>query len=242
MAEAIYAGDAGIFKTCPKCGETKSSTDFHKDKGRADGLAYHCKVCARLRASNWYADNPEKGKANAARRREDRPDDIRSYLAKWYVENQDWVSAYRSSIDPAVSSARAKAWAKANPDKVRERSARRREDPKFRLENSFRIAVSSCIRRGSKKSPTFAILGYTPDELRSHLEILFTDGMSWRNYGRGGWHVDHVFPLASFAFKTPDCPDFKKAFALSNLQPLWEPDNCSKRDRLDHPSQAVLFT
>lgn len=244
MADVIPAGDAGVFKTCTKCGETKSLGEFSRDKNRRDGLFPHCKVCARARSSRWYAENTARGRENAKRTRTKNPGKAKLYLTTWYLENKEIVSLRRAAAyaaKPEAERDRSKKWAKGNPDRVRERSAKRRKDPKFRLENAFRIAVSGCIRRGTKKSSTFDILGYSPDDLRSHLEAKFTDGMTWDNYGRDGWHVDHVLPLASFSFETPDCADFKKAFALSNLQPLWQSDNCSKRDRLDHPSQAAML-
>lgn len=55
--------------------------------------------------------------------------------------------------------------------------------------------------------------------------------MSWENYGRDGWHIDHRVPLAAFKFNTPDDPDFKVAWALTNLQPMWATDNFSKGAR-----------
>jgi hypothetical protein len=74
-----------------------------------------------------------------------------------------------------------------------------------------------------------AIVGYTVDELRAHLEARFVDGMSWENMGE--WHIDHIRPLASFVFDGPDCPNVKRAWALSNLQPLWAQDNARKGAR-----------
>lgn len=46
-------------KRCSKCGEVKSTSLFHKNKGRKDGLADRCKVCARKVANDSYKANPE---------------------------------------------------------------------------------------------------------------------------------------------------------------------------------------
>lgn len=51
--------------------------------------------------------------------------------------------------------------------------------------------------------------------LKSSYEQLFTEGMSWENYGE--WHIDHIKPVASFNKDTP----MNIVNALSNLQPLW---------------------
>ncbi len=60
----------------------------------------------------------------------------------------------------------------------------------------------------------------------NHLEALFTDGMTWDNYGE--WHVDHKIPMNSFIFESVDDDGFKECWKLDNLQPLWALDNLSK--------------
>jgi len=65
-----------------------------------------------------------------------------------------------------------------------------------------------------------------------HLERQFLSGMSWGN--RSEWHIDHIRPLASFSFEAVDDPDFKAAWALTNLRPLWGADNIRKGAKLDY--------
>ena len=75
------------------------------------------------------------------------------------------------------------------------------------------------------------MLGYSPKELKEHLESQFTDGMSWDNMSE--WHIDHIRPVSSFNFTTTECEDFKKCWALENLQPLWAADNLAKNNKWD---------
>jgi len=87
-------------------------------------------------------------------------------------------------------------------------------------------------RRGlTKDNKTFSSLGYSPDDLINHLENQFQDGMSWDNYGLYGWHIDHIKPDSWFNYKSTEDKEFKKSWALSNLQPLWAKDNLSKNNR-----------
>ena len=80
---------------------------------------------------------------------------------------------------------------------------------------------------GLKRGRSWATLtGYSLADLRSHIEALFVPGMMWTNYGT--WHVDHIRPLSSFRISGPDCPQFREAWALDNLQPLWAIDNIRK--------------
>ncbi|MBZ9943477.1 hypothetical protein LB533_20535 [Mesorhizobium sp. BR1-1-13] len=136
-------------------------------------------------------------------------------------------------------------WRANNPERVKENRRRyekiKMEDPAYRLEKSISTGVRKGIISGSKAArSTFALLEYTVDELRAHLEEQFQPGMSWDNYGRNGWHVDHKIPLSAHNYQTPDDIDFKKAWALSNLQPLWEADNISKGAKLSAPFQPSL--
>lgn len=83
------------------------------------------------------------------------------------------------------------------------------------------------LLRGAKNGRSWeALVGYTVAELRAHLEAQFSFGMSWSNMGE--WHIDHRRPIASFEIAGPDCPEFRAAWALSNLQPLWASDNLRK--------------
>jgi len=53
--------------------------------------------------------------------------------------------------------------------------------------------------------------------------------MTWDNYGKEGWEVDHIKPLAKFNLETLE--DQKKAFHYTNTQPLWKSENITKRDK-----------
>lgn len=66
----------------------------------------------------------------------------------------------------------------------------------------------------------------------AHLESKFVEGMTWEN--RSEWHIDHIRPIASFNYATPDDPEFKQCWSLSNLQPLWAKENMSKGAKLDY--------
>jgi hypothetical protein len=109
--------------------------------------------------------------------------------------------------------------------------ARAERDPIFRLKMrmSSRLRISLTAKRVAGKAGRswLALVDYTLEDLRKHLERQFRKGMTWENYGRV-WHVDHVVPLKAFAITGTDCPEFRAAWALPNLQPLWAADNLRK--------------
>ncbi|MEY9198709.1 5-methylcytosine-specific restriction endonuclease McrA [Sinorhizobium fredii] len=119
---------------------------------------------------------------------------------------------------------------------MRERLA---SDPKFKLNLSFSSAIRKSLLSGKGGRKWVSLVDYTIDELRAHLERQFLPGMSWENYGE--WHIDHIVPLAAHNYETPEDIDFKRAWALSNLQPLWGADNIRKGAKLDKPFQPSLL-
>lgn len=92
--------------------------------------------------------------------------------------------------------------------------------------------IKNSLRDGKNGRSWERLVGYTVTDLMRHLERQFLSGMSWDN--RGEWHIDHILPLASFKFTSPDDPEFRAAWALTNLRPLWAKDNMRKSDKRTH--------
>ena len=65
---------------------------------------------------------------------------------------------------------------------------------------------------------------------KDYIESLFQPGMTWENYGRRGWHLDHIIPLTHFDLTIRK--QFLRACHYANLQPLWAKDNIKKSDSL----------
>ena len=102
----------------------------------------------------------------------------------------------------------------------------------FRLNQQMSAAIHSSLRGNNNSRHWETLVGYTLDELRRHIEKQFTDGMTWQNRGKYGWHIDHIIPQSVFNFTKPEHLDFKKCWALSNLQPMWAKDNRLKSNKL----------
>lgn len=109
----------------------------------------------------------------------------------------------------------------------------RRENARHRTKTDVNFRLSSNLRhrlwKGLKNGSHIGDLGCSINELKLHLESKFQPGMSWQNYGRTGWHVDHILPLSKFDLSNRD--DFLKACHYSNLQPLWAKDNLLKGNK-----------
>ncbi len=100
---------------------------------------------------------------------------------------------------------------------------------KDKLKHNLRNRLCVAIKKGYKSGSAVKDLGCSIEELKKHLESKFQPGMTWDNWSRVGWHIDHIKPLASFNLSNPE--EFKKACHYTNLQPLWAKDNLSKGSR-----------
>jgi 5-methylcytosine-specific restriction endonuclease McrA len=172
----------------------------------------------RARAKRYYEAN--KDKLLPAQRERSRAN--REVLA---IKERAWRQANKDRILE-----RNRRWRAANPEKdrqhARDKYQRYKQNPSWRLTRVMRAGMWKSLKGVKGSGRWFDLLDYTVDELRAHIERQFLKGMSWGNFGE--WHVDHIVPLSSFSFTGPHDPEFKRAWALSNLRPLWAAENMSK--------------
>ena len=102
-------------------------------------------------------------------------------------------------------------------------------DINFQLSDVLRSRLRKALKNNAKSGSAVRDLGCSISELKKYLESQFQEGMSWDNYGRDGWHIDHIEPLA--AFDLEDKEELKKACHYTNLQPLWAEDNLKKSNK-----------
>ena len=211
---------------------------------------------AKLSAKRFRAAHPERAKAASARWAKANPDKVRQASSRAYYRHRVArleVARAAYKANPSRRRASNLRWRLANPDKVnaavtRWKKAhrveqnlkirlRRQQDPDFRIRGNLSSRLAIAVRRGGgKAASTAALVGCCLTDLKSHLESLFQPGMSWDNYGRKGWHVDHVRPCASFDMT--DREQQKACFHFSNLQPLWAKDNYHKSSKRLTPASA----
>lgn len=76
------------------------------------------------------------------------------------------------------------------------------------------------------------VLGYTPADLRQHLEAQFVGGMTWSAFMAGDIHIDHIVPKSAFDMETIE--DMRACHGLPNLRPMWAQENLSKAAQRIH--------
>jgi hypothetical protein len=136
-------------------------------------------------------------------------EEIKEYKQKHYEKNEEYYKQ------------KAKKQYEENKDDPSYIEKRKRRMKKWRDKNKhvvlWRSILKTCMKRlnQEKKESTIDLLGYSPDELKNHLESNWLKNMSWENYGE--WQVDHIRSVCTFDPEThPSVVN-----ALFNLRPLW---------------------
>ena len=77
-------------KTCPKCKQTKPSTNeyFYKYSKSPSGLHSWCKLCNNQRGRDYYKNNPEKINQQAKQWKLDNPEKSNQHARHWQTKKQ----------------------------------------------------------------------------------------------------------------------------------------------------------
>ncbi len=193
-------------KTCGKCKLNKSTDEFHKDSNKISGFTSYCKECKTLYRKN----NIEQFRARKLR---------------WYQKKK-----LQKSLIPKQKKIKDKNYKPAYKLKRKEKERLQRQtDLNFRILGNLRTRIYHAMKRNTKGKKTKELLGCSTEVLKIYLESKFQIGMTWENYGKYGWHIDHIIPCSSFDLTNMD--QQKICFHYTNLQPLWAKDNLSKGNK-----------
>lgn len=195
--------DSGCCVECSKLSRAKHYANNSESIILKNSLKYHQSVKAKIDKSNYNKEYRQKNK------------DYYTNYNKNYYKDPNKAELVRE---------------------IRKRSSKNvRSTVNGKLRHSVSNSISKYLKtfaRGKCKEGSFInFVDWTMDELVSHLESQFKDGMSWDNYGFRGWHIDHIKPHSMFPYSSMDDPLFKECWSLTNLQPLWWLDNVKKSNK-----------
>lgn len=258
-------------KVCRKCGEARPLPLLSRTKRTKDGLQVWCKPCTKnyavanaerisarkketaaldpeglkVRRAAYYSANKLKVDAANKGYYEANRERVAEYKRAWQEGRKPTKSAAdaaRYAAAPEFHRSRTRAYALADPEKVKARNKLYRETNSLELNKRVRARYARCSRAKAngllrsmlkrllrcvsqqKLDGTSMLLGYSCVELIQRMEVQFQPGMSWNNHGE--WHVDHKIPLAHFVKRGETRPHIVNA--LCNLQPLWAEQNLKK--------------
>lgn len=99
-----------------------------------------------------------------------------------------------------------------------------------KIAHSIRTRIWQGIKNTSNTSSS-ELTGLSWHDLKNYLQSKFQPGMTWDNYAKNGWHIDHIKPLSKFDLTDED--EQRRAYHYTNLQPLWAKDNIRKSDKYE---------
>lgn len=209
---------------CNKCSELKEN----------DGLK-RCTKCREYRRT-MYQKYKEKENAQARAYHEKNKESINKRHNEYNIAHKEELKEYRQLPETKEKNkaARLKRYPKVK-GRINKRKQQLRKHPKRRLDMAISTGVrlhllqKDIIKEGRSWKD---ILGFTIEELITHLESNFDSNMNWDNYGTY-WHIDHIKPKSWFIYETVDDPAFKECWSLDNLQPLEAKQNMIKGNRYE---------
>lgn len=226
---------------CSKCSTIKefSSDNFAREIRNRFGLSSVCLVCMsrRTKSRNDILKKEKKEVPNeitCSACNETKPATV-----EFFHRHSKSKTGFKLQCKPCRN-AQTRKWNKLETTKERERK-KMQSSPFLRIKRSVNCSIHQGIRAkgGCKQGSCWDYLGYTPKDLMEHLEKQFEDWMTWENYGsiteyenKRTWQIDHIHPHSKLPYETMECENFKKCWALGNLQPLDSRENIIKSNKI----------
>ena len=220
---------------------SKKYYESHKEKIKKYKDEYYLENKEKLNkiGQKYYKDNKEEISKKSKKHREKNKDKIKESRAIYYENNKESIKEYQNQYRPQNKEKikkQQKDYRKANLEKLKEYSKTYFINNKEKIYNylknylkcnnvkikcNLRSRVSTVIKsKGAKKSTsTMELIGCSIDFFIEYIEQKFTKNMSWDNYGKHGWHLDHIKPCSSFDLENEE--EQRKCFHYTNYQPLW---------------------
>ncbi len=205
-------------KICSKCQQQKPLKFFPRKKVSKDGYHSRCKVCVNSINKELRLKSIEKYKESRRKYYQNNREKMLEEKKKYHLNHKSEKSAYD------------KKYRSKNKQKIKEfkRNWERlhKDNPIFKIKRNLRRRIHHVLNGNNKSDATFELIGCSPEEFKSYIESLWTENMSWENYGIYGWHIDHIIPCYKFDLTKPE--EQRKCFYYTNQRPLWAKDNLSR--------------
>lgn len=216
---------------CSCCKIFKPFDEFHKCSATKYKIKNICKDCIKTKSLEYTERNKQIINKRKNQYYKNNKQKYKEYYKEYYQENKEKI---KTRIKQNKEKDREKTL-EQNRKSYKKRYKEYIKNPSFRINQSIKSGIIISLKNTKKRKNGKHwedLVGYTIEDLMNHLENQFQEGMSWENYGE--WHIDHIIPKSWFIFESYEDEDFKKCWALENLQPLWAKDNISKGNRFSN--------
>jgi len=189
----------------------------------------------------WSKKNPEKVREKNKQWRKNNPNYMDDYMDEYRKNNKERIAM--------LNKIRYDKWLNKNKgynkDYMKEyirkyMKHKRKTDLKCNLNHKMSGEIYKSLRRKKNGWHWEDLVGYTLEDLIKRLKKTMPKGYTWEDCLNGKLHIDHIIPKSIFHFTKPEHPDFKKCWALKNLQLLPAKENIIKSNKLSKPFQPAL--
>jgi hypothetical protein len=163
----------------------------------------HKKEYQKIYGKKYRHENIERIKYIDNLWRQKNKDYIKKYNKQWRTENKEWIKKYHRD--------------------------RKKNDVNYRIVCNLRTRLNSAIVNNYKSGSAVKDLGCSVIKFKQYIESMWKLGMSWDNWSRTGWHLDHIKPLSSFNLSRKE--ELLKSCHYTNYQPLWAEENLQKGNK-----------
>lgn len=170
------------------------------------------------RHKKWSEKNKVSENERKTKWRKENPELMKEYLRLWREKNSDYFVNYRKN-NPSLQARYRKTHYVKN-----------KTNENYLILKNIRRRLRSFLKNGSVTQKIDNYLGCDISFLKKYLEEKFVEGMSWKNYGNKGWHIDHIYPLSKIDPRNEE--EIKMVCHYTNLQPLWAADNIKKSNKV----------
>jgi len=200
----------------------------------------------------WYANNKEKVKEQAIKWQENNPEKVKEYLKAYYQKHREEIkekiTRYQKNNSEKIKNRESeykKIYRTKNRKEISEydrkyRLGRLKVDLKYNLNNKMATAIRTSLKGNKAGRHWESFVGYTLNRLMKYLQKTMPKGYCWQDFLEGKLHIDHKIPISAFNFTKSEHIDFKRCWALSNLQLLPARENIIKSNHLSKPFQPAL--
>ena len=173
--------------------------------------------------------NKEDKRNNDKKYRQKNKTRIKEYQKMWREKNKEKTETIRQQY---------REYQKKYQKKYSKK--RRKTDLKYNLNQKMRLGIWFSLKGNKNGYHWENLVGYTTKDLIKRLQKTMPKEYTWQDFLDGKLHIDHIIPVSVFNFTKPEHIDFKRCWALNNLQLLPAKENIKKNAKLYKPFQPSL--
>ena len=236
----------GLSFRCKKCKHKLKKQYYYSEKGTKNRKQYQQSEKCKKYQKKYGQSKKHKENSKKYKHSKKGKETLKKYLqSETYKEAQKKYlqsKKYEKTFKEYRQSERYKEVKKkyAQSGRRAEVMKKYRQIEKHKISNYLSTAIRRSLKGNKNGRHWEDVVGWTLQQFKRRFAQLFKPEMTWKNHGIV-WEIDHIIPLSVHNITSTDCTDFKRAWKLSNLQPLFKEENRSKSNRLKKHFQHTLF-